>query len=83
DLEPGFADGRQTGRCIVVHEAPVVLGVGAEVAAAVSQRCFFHLEAPVERVGGAFLPYPPNRYEHHYLPDVDRILDAIDRVTAL
>jgi pyruvate dehydrogenase E1 component beta subunit len=60
-----------------------MLGVGAEVAAEVTRRCFFHLEAPVERVGGAYIPYPPNRFEKHYLPDVDRVLDAIDRVTAV
>jgi pyruvate dehydrogenase E1 component beta subunit len=75
-------DVRSTGRCIVVHEAPVVLGVGAEVAATVTEQCFFRLEAPVARVGGAYIPYPPNRYEQHYLPDVDRVLDAIDQVTA-
>ena len=83
DLEPVADDVRRTGRCVVVHEAPAVLGIAAEVSAQVSEMCFFSLEAPVERVGGAFLPYPPNRYEKHYLPDVDRVLDAIDRVTAL
>ncbi len=82
DLAPVFDDVRRTGRCIVVHEAPVVLGVGAEVAASVTKECFFHLEAPVERVGGAFIPYPPNRFEKHYLPSVDRLLDAIDMVLA-
>jgi pyruvate dehydrogenase E1 component beta subunit len=83
DLDPVVADVQGTGRCIVVHEAPVMLGMGAEVAAEVTRRCFFHLEAPVERVGGAYIPYPPNRFEQHYLPDVDRVLDAIDRVTAV
>ena len=83
DLDPVVADVQSTGRCIVVHEAPVVLGIGAEVAAEVTRRCFFHLEAPVERVGGAYIPYPPNRFEQHYLPDVDRVLDAIDRVTVV
>ena len=83
DLQPVFDDVRRTGRCVVVHEAPVVLGLGAEVAARVSSECFFCLEAPVERVGGAFIPYPPNRYEKHYLPDADRVLDAVDRVMAL
>ncbi|MFM7210598.1 MAG: alpha-ketoacid dehydrogenase subunit beta, partial [Actinomycetota bacterium] len=83
DLNPVYVDVRRTGRCVVVHEAPVTLGIGAEVAARVSQECFFALEAPVARVGGAFLPYPPNRFEKHYLPDVDRVLDAIDGVLAL
>jgi len=82
DVEPVADDVRRTGRCVVVHEAPVVLGVAAEVSAQVTEQCFFHLEAPVQRVGGAFLPYPPNRYEKHYLPDVDRVLDAIDRSLA-
>ncbi|MFM9134035.1 MAG: alpha-ketoacid dehydrogenase subunit beta [bacterium] len=82
DLDPVTDDVRRTGRCVVVHEAPVVLGIAAEVSAQVTERCFFSLEAPVARVGGAFLPYPPNRYEKHYLPDVDRVLDAIDRVIA-
>lgn len=80
DLDPVFDDVRRTGRCVVVHEAPVVLGIGSEVAARVTHECFFHLEAPVERVGGAFIPYPPNRYEKHYLPNVDRIVDALDLV---
>ena len=82
DVEPVADDVRRTGRCVVVHEAPVVLGVAAEVSAQVTEQCFFHLEAPVQRVGSAFLPYPPNRYEKHYLPDVDRVLDAIDRSLA-
>ncbi len=82
DVEPVADDVRRTGRCVVVHEAPVVLGVAAEVSAQVTEQCFFHLEAPVQRVGGAFLPYPPNRYEKHYLPDVDRVLDGIDRSLA-
>ncbi len=83
DLDPVFADVRRTGRCIVVHEAQVTLGMGAEVAARVSQECFFSLEAPVARVGGAHIPYPPSRFEKHYLPDVDRILDAIDATVNL
>ena len=82
DLGPVVDDVRRTGRCVVVHEAPVVLGLGAEVASVVTEQCFFHLEAPVRRVGGAYIPYPPNRFERHYLPDVDRVLEAIDEVTA-
>lgn len=70
---------RRTGRGIVVHEAPVFAGFGAELAAQVSQRCFYHLEAPVMRVGGFDLPYPPAKLEAYHLPDVDRILDAVER----
>ncbi|MCV2392923.1 alpha-ketoacid dehydrogenase subunit beta [Actinotalea sp. M2MS4P-6] len=74
---------RGTGRCVVVHEAAVSHGVGAEVAARVTEECFFELEAPVLRVGGYHTPYPPSRLEHHYLPSVDRLLDAVDRAMAV
>ncbi len=70
---------RKTGRCVVAHEAPVYAGLGAEIAARVTERCFYHLEAPVLRVGGFATPYPPSRLEDHYLPDLDRVLDAVDR----
>ncbi|WP_182883742.1 MULTISPECIES: alpha-ketoacid dehydrogenase subunit beta [unclassified Microbispora] len=69
----------RTGRCVVVHEAPVFTGFGAEIAARVTERCFYHLESPVLRVGGFSTPYPPSRLEEHYLPDLDRVLDAVDR----
>ncbi len=70
---------QRTGRCVVVHEAPVFCGLGAEIAARITEQCFYHLEAPVLRVGGFSTPYPPSRLEDHYLPDLDRILDAVDR----
>ncbi len=73
---------RRTGRCVVVHEAPVFLGMGAEIAARLTERCFYSLEAPVLRVGGFDTPYPPSRVEEDYLPDLDRILDAVDRSLA-
>ncbi|WP_406311578.1 alpha-ketoacid dehydrogenase subunit beta [Streptosporangium sp. NBC_01639] len=73
---------RRTGRCVVVHEAPVYNGFGAEVAARVTEKCFYNLEAPVLRVGGPSTPYPPSRLEDHYLPDLDRVLDAVDRAFA-
>ena len=69
----------RTGRLIVVHEAPVFGGTGGELAAQISERCFYALEAPVLRVGGYFTPYPANVHEHEYLPTLDRVLDAIDR----
>ncbi len=72
----------RTGRLIVVHEAPVFLGTGAEIAARITERCFYHLEAPVLRVGGYHAPYPPARVEEEYLPGLDRVLDAVDRVLA-
>lgn len=70
---------RRTGRAIVVHEAQVFAGFGAELAAQVTERCFYHLEAPVLRVGGFDIPYPAAKLEEYYLPDVDRILDAVER----
>jgi pyruvate dehydrogenase E1 component beta subunit len=73
---------RRTGRCVVVHEASTFLGVSAEVASAVTEACFYELESPVLRVGGFHTPYPPSRLESHYLPDLDRILDAVDRALA-
>lgn len=73
---------KRTGRCVIVHEAPLFTGFGAEVAARVSERCFYHLESPVLRVGGFSTPYPPSRLEEHYLPDLDRVLDAVDRAFA-
>ncbi|MEZ0092717.1 alpha-ketoacid dehydrogenase subunit beta [Streptacidiphilus sp. EB129] len=73
---------RRTGRAVVVHEAPVFLGMGAELAARITERCFYSLEAPVLRVGGYFAPYPPSRVEDTFLPDLDRVLDAVDRAMA-
>ena len=73
----------RTGRCVVVHEAPVFGGLGAEIAARVTEHCFFSLEAPVLRVGAPHAPYPPSKLEHLYLPDVDRILDAVDTVRGM
>jgi len=69
----------RTGRLVVVHEAAGNLGLGAEVAARITERCFYSLEAPVLRVTGYDIPYPPSRLEEQFLPDVDRILDAVDR----
>ncbi|WP_031067683.1 alpha-ketoacid dehydrogenase subunit beta [Streptomyces sp. NRRL WC-3742] len=73
---------KRTGRAVVVHEAPVFLGMGAELAARLTEKCFYHLEAPVLRVGGYFAPYPPSRVEEAFLPDLDRVLDAVDRALA-
>ncbi|WP_171164549.1 alpha-ketoacid dehydrogenase subunit beta [Streptomyces sp. I05A-00742] len=72
----------RTRRLVVVHEAPVFFGSGAEIAARITERCFYHLEAPVLRVGGYHAPYPPSRLEDEYLPGLDRVLDAVDRALA-
>jgi 2-oxoisovalerate dehydrogenase E1 component beta subunit len=79
DTETIFASVRKTGRCVVVHEAVVTGGIGAEIAARVSEECFYSLEAPVLRAGAPTTPYPPSRLEEYYLPDLDRVLDAVDR----
>src|SRR5690606_1435813 len=67
-----------TGRCVVLSEAAGFAGVGAEIAARVQERCFHSLAAPVLRVSGFDVPYPPPKLEHAYLPNVDRVLDALD-----
>ncbi|MDN3243778.1 alpha-ketoacid dehydrogenase subunit beta [Glycomyces tritici] len=79
DWEPLFASVRKTGRAVVVHEAPGNIGLGAEVAARVSEECFYSLESPVLRVTGYDVPYPASRLEDDYLPNLDRVLDAVDR----
>lgn len=79
DMKTINASVRKTGHTLIVHEAPLSLGVGAEVAARVSEACFYALEAPVLRVGGFDVPYPPSRIEEEFLPDLDRVLDAVDR----
>jgi 2-oxoisovalerate dehydrogenase E1 component beta subunit len=73
---------RRTGRAVVVHEASTFLGLGSEVAAMVTEEAFYSLEAPVLRVGGYNVPYPPSRLEEEFLPDLDRVLDAVDRSLA-
>lgn len=69
---------RGTGRAVVIAEAPGYASVASEIAARVGERCFSYLEAPVRRVTGFDVPFAPPKLEHFYLPDVDRILDAID-----
>ncbi|HEX6194478.1 MAG TPA: alpha-ketoacid dehydrogenase subunit beta [Jiangellaceae bacterium] len=82
DLDPVYESVRRTGRCVVVHEAQRTLGIGAEVAARVTEECFYSLESPVMRVTGYDTPYPAARVEDQYLPDLDRVLDAVDRALA-
>jgi len=79
DMGPVLESVRRTGRAVVVHEAHVNLGLGAELAARITESCFYCLEAPVLRVGGFDTPYPPARIEEDFLPDLDRLLDAVDR----
>jgi pyruvate dehydrogenase E1 component beta subunit len=73
---------KKTGRLVVAHEDSTFVSVSSEIAARVSELAFYHLEAPVIRVGGFDVPYPPAKLEELFLPDADRILDAVDRVLA-
>ncbi len=80
DEETVVASVRRTGRAVVVHEASGFGGPGGEIVARVTERCFHHLEAPVLRVTGFDIPYPPPMLEKHHLPGVDRILDTVARL---
>ncbi|WP_340681719.1 alpha-ketoacid dehydrogenase subunit beta [Amycolatopsis coloradensis] len=80
DDETVTASVRRTGRAVVVHEAARFGGYGAEVVARVTEQCFHQLHAPVLRVTGLDIPYPPPKLERHQLPDVDRILDTVARL---
>jgi len=73
---------KKTGRLVVAHEASTFVSISSEIAARVSELAFYHLEAPPIRVGGFDVPYPAAKLEEKFLPDADRILDAIDRVLA-
>jgi pyruvate dehydrogenase E1 component beta subunit len=79
DLEALGTAVRETGRAVVVHEAPLTLGFGAEIAARIMEEAFDHLEAPVARVAGYDIPYPPATLEEHYVPSVERIARAVRR----
>jgi 2-oxoisovalerate dehydrogenase E1 component subunit beta len=79
DLTPVFESVRKTGHLVVVSEAPGEASISSEIAARVQQECFYSLEAPVLRVTGFDTPYPPSKLEEEFLPDLDRVLDAVDR----
>jgi 2-oxoisovalerate dehydrogenase E1 component beta subunit len=79
DTDTIVASIQRTGRAVVVHEAPQTLGIGAEVAARIQEHAFYHLEAPVLRATGFDTPYPPAKLETYWLPDVERILDLVER----
>ncbi|MFL6143827.1 MAG: alpha-ketoacid dehydrogenase subunit beta [Labedaea sp.] len=79
DLAPVYQSVRRTGRLVVVSEAPQESSLSSEIAARVQQECFYSLEAPVLRVTGFDTPYPPSKLEEEFLPDLDRVLHAVDR----
>ena len=82
DVDAVEASVRKTGRCVVVHEAPLTCGMGGEVSARIMERCFLHLEAPVQRVTGFDTTMPYYKLELEYMPDAARIGRAIDDVMA-
>ena len=79
DLETLAETVRSSGRAVVVHEAPLTLGMGGEIVARIVEDCFDYLEAPILRVTGYDIPYPPATIEQHYVPSVDRIARAVQR----
>ena len=80
DYDTVAASVRRTGRLVVAHEAPYTGGLGAEIAATITERCFNYLEAAPVRVTGHDIVYPPARLEKHHVPDLDRILYGVDQV---
>ncbi len=82
DYGPVVASVQKTGRAIIAQEAPGFVSIGSEVAATITERAFYSLEAPVLRVAGFDTPFPPAKLETVYLPDVDRVLEAVDRALA-
>jgi 2-oxoisovalerate dehydrogenase E1 component beta subunit len=80
DLDTMARSVEKTGRLVVVQESPNTASVGSEIVAELTQRCFFSMSAPGLRVSGYHVPYPPSRIEDDFRPNVDRILDAVDRV---
>ena len=82
DYAPIIASVQKTGRLVVAQEAPGFVSVGSEIAATVMERAFYSLESPVLRVSGFDTPFPPAKLETPYLPDADRVLEAVDRALA-
>ncbi|GAA3588171.1 alpha-ketoacid dehydrogenase subunit beta [Klugiella xanthotipulae] len=80
DYDPILESVRKTGRLVVAQEAPENASVGSQIAATIGERAFYSLEAPVLRVSGYDAPFPPAKLESQYLPDADRVLEAVDRV---
>jgi 2-oxoisovalerate dehydrogenase E1 component beta subunit len=82
DYAPILASVQKTGRLVVAQEAPGNASVGSEIAATIAERAFYSLQAPVLRVSGFDTPFPPAKLESAYLPDADRVLEAVDRALA-
>jgi 2-oxoisovalerate dehydrogenase E1 component beta subunit len=82
DYSPILSSVQKTGRLVVAQEAPGNVSVGSEIAATIAERAFYSLQAPVLRVSGFDTPFPPAKLETAYLPDADRVLEAVDRALA-
>ncbi len=82
DYAPILSSVQKTGRLVVAQEAPGHVSVGSEIAATIAERAFYSLQAPVLRVSGFDTPFPPAKLESAYLPDADRVLEAVDRALA-
>ena len=78
DIEAIIRSVKKTGRCVVVHEATLTSGFGAELCALVQEHCFWHLEAPVQRVAGWDTPYP-HAFEWDYFPGPERVIEGLRR----
>ena len=79
DVETLCAQVAKTGRCVVVHEAPLSAGFGAEISATLMEEVFYDLDAPVARVAAFDVPFPPASLEDYYLPSLDRVVAAVRR----
>ena len=79
DVEALCSQVAKTGRCVVVHEAPLSAGFGAEISATLMEEVFYDLEAPVGRVGAFDVPFPASSLEDYYLPSVERVVKAVKR----
>jgi pyruvate dehydrogenase E1 component beta subunit len=82
DYAPILSSAEKTGRVVIASEAPGFVSVSSEIAATIAERAFYSLEAPVLRVTGFDAPFPPAKLETTYLPDADRVLEAVDRAMA-
>ncbi|GAA3298474.1 alpha-ketoacid dehydrogenase subunit beta [Glutamicibacter nicotianae] len=80
DIDTVAESVKRTGKLVVVHEASRTSGIGAEICAEITERCFDYLEHAPLRVTGFDIPYPPSRLESHHLPDLDRVMHAVDTV---
>ena len=83
DEETILASAKKTGRVIIVHEAPLSFGVGAEISARIAEKAMFDLKAPILRVASASLPYPFPGYEKFYIPNEKKISNAIDKIMSM